>query len=106
MSMMVIACYRPKPDKAADVLALMKTHMPVLRAEGLVSNGPSLCGRAADGTFVEVFTWKSEAAVDAAHENPQVLAMWDKFNEVCDYCAIADVEGAKDVFTPLTPVDL
>lgn len=106
MSVMVIACYRPGPGKDDALLALMKTHLPVLRAQGLVGEAPSLCGRAADGTIVEVFTWKSQAAIDAAHENPKVLAMWDKFAEVCDYTAIADVDGAKDLFTPLTPVEL
>lgn len=106
MSVMVIACYRPKPGMDKELLSLMKTHLPVLRGEGLVGDGPSLCGRAKDGTLVEVFTWKSQAAIDSAHKNPAVLAMWDKFGKVCDYTVIADVDGAKDMFTPLEPVDL
>ena len=106
MGVMVIACYRPKPGKDEALLALMKTHLPVLRAEGLVDDGPSLCGRAKDGTIIEVFCWRSQDAIDAAHENPQVKAMWDKFGEACDYTVIADVEGAKELFTPLTPIDL
>lgn len=106
MSVMVIANYRPKPGKDTELLALMKTHLPVLRAEGLVGDGPSLCGRAADGVIVEVFQWTSQEAINAAHENPQVLAMWDKFAKVCDYTVIADVAGAKDLFTPLTPIEL
>lgn len=106
MSVMVIACYRPKPGKDDDLLVLVKTHLPTLRAEGLVGDGPSLCGRAADGTLVEVFSWKSQAAIDGAHKNEQVLAMWDKLAEVCDYTVIADVEGAKDLFMSLTPIEL
>ena len=106
MSIMVIACYRPKPGKDDDLLALMKTHLPVLRAEGLVGDGPSLCGRAPDGVIVEVFQWKSRDALDAAHNNPQVLALWGQFAQVCDYTVIADVAGAKDMFTPLTPIEL
>ena len=106
MSVMVIACYRPKPGKDAPLLALVRTHLPTLRADGLVEDGPSLCGRAPDGAIVEVFMWKSQQAMDAAHENPRVLAMWDKFAELCDYASIADVAGAKDLFTPLTPLAL
>lgn len=106
MSVMVIACYRPKPGKDDELLALMKTHLPTLRAENLVGDGPSLCGRAPDGAIVEVFQWKSQEAMKAAHQNAQVLAMWDKFAEVCDYTVIADVAGAKDLFTPLTPIEL
>lgn len=105
MGVMVIACYRPKPGKEAELKALMKTHLPTLRKEGLVDDGPSLCGRAADGTFVEVFCWKSQASIDAAHNNSNVLAMWDKFGEVCDFIAIGDVAEAKQMFSPFAPVD-
>lgn len=106
MSVMVIACYRPKPGKDAALVDLMKTHLPILRAEGLVGDGPSLCGRAKDGTIVEVFCWKSQEAIDAAHENPAVLAMWDKYAQVCDYVPISDVDGAGDLFSSLEPVNL
>ncbi len=106
MSVMVIACYRPKPGKDAALVDLMKTHLPILRGEGLVGDGPSLCGRAKDGTIIEVFCWKSREAIDAAHENPAVQAMWDKYAQVCDYAPIGDVEGAGDLFSSLEPVDL
>lgn len=106
MGVMVIACYRPKPGKSAELLALMKTHLPTLRAEGLAGEGPALCGKAADGTFVEVFTWNSQAAIDAAHENKAVLAMWDKFADLCEFTTISDVAEAKQMFSPFAPVDL
>lgn len=103
---MVIACYRPKRGKENALLAELKTHLPTLRAEGLVGDGPSLAGRAKDGALVEVFCWKSEDAIAMAHENPAVAAMWARFGDVCDYAAIAKVEGANDLFTPLEPLDL
>lgn len=106
MGVMVIACYRPKSGKDDALLALMKTHLPTLRAEGLADDGPALCGKAADGTFVEVFTWKLQAAIDAAHENRTVLSMWDKFAEICDFVTIGDVAEAKQMFSPFAPVDL
>lgn len=103
---MVIACYRPKRGREKDLLNEIKSHLPTLRAEGLVGDGPSLAGRAKDGTIVEVFHWKSEDAIAQAHENPAVAAMWERFGAVCDYTAIAKVEGANDLFTPLEPLDL
>jgi quinol monooxygenase YgiN len=106
MSVMVIACYRPKPGKEEVLLELMKIHLPTLRDEGLVGDGPSLCGRAKDGTIIEVFTWKSQAAIDAAHENPVVGAMWERYAKVCDFTPVGEVEEAKQLFSPLTPVDL
>ena len=106
MSVMVIACYRPKRGKDDELLALVKNHLPILRGEGLVGDGPSLCGRATDGVLVEIFCWKSQDAIAGAHENPVVAKMWAAFGEVCDYTTIGKVEGAHDLFTPLAPVDL
>ena len=40
--------------------------------------------RARDCTIVEVSEWKSQEAIDAAHKNPNVLAMWEKFFAICD----------------------
>ncbi len=106
MSIMVIACYRPKSGKETELLELMKKHLPTLRAEGLVDDGPSLCGRADDGTYVEVFCWKSQEAIDAAHDNINVLAMWEKYGEVCEFVTIGDLPEAKEMFSPFAPVDL
>ncbi len=106
MSVIAIACYRPKPGKENDLHGLMKIHLPMLRAERLVDDGPSLCGCARDGAVVEMFTWKSQEAIDAAHKNPAVLAMWDKYAKCCDYAPVADLAEAKDLFCQLTPLDL
>ena len=106
MGVIAIACYRPKSDKADELHALMKTHLPILRAEGLVDEGPSLCGRAKDGTVVEMFTWKSQDAIDAAHKNPAVLAMWEDYAKYCDFAPLADLAEAKDLFCQLTPLEL
>jgi len=102
----VIACYRPKPGGEKDLLSLIKTHLPILRGKRLAGNGRGLCGKAKDGTIVEVFSWKSQAAIDAAQEITAVTKMWGAIAEVCDYVTIKDVEGAGDLFTPLEPVDL
>ncbi len=103
---MVIACYRPKPGQGDALLELMKTHLPTLRAEGLVGDGPSLCGRAKDGTIIEIFTWKSQAAIDKAHENPVVGSMWEQYAKVCDFTPVGAIDEAKQLFSPLTPIDL
>lgn len=103
---MVIACFRPKRGKEEALVELVKTHLPILRAEGLVGDDPALAGRAKDGVIVEVFCWLSEDAIATAHENEAVAALWGKFGAVCDYTTIRDVEGAGDLFTPLEPLDL
>ena len=80
----VIVAYRPKPGKSAEVLALVRARVPTLRKEGLVTDRMPVLMRSRDGTIIEVSEWKSREAIDAAHKNPNVLAMWEKFFAVCD----------------------
>jgi quinol monooxygenase YgiN len=75
----VIVAYRPKPGKADKVLALLRSRVPNLRQEGLVTDRQPVIMRSRDGTIIEVSEWKSREAIDAAHKNPNVLAMWNKF---------------------------
>lgn len=99
----VIACYRPKPGKAADLKALMKTHLSTLASEGLVSDRASIMMEAADGTVLEVFEWKSAEAIASAHSNPVVHAMWERYAAVSDYVKLTDVAEAGNLFSEFTP---
>ena len=57
----------------------MRSRVPTLRNEGLVTDRTPTIMRARDGTIIEVSEWKSQEAIDAAHKNPNVLAIWSKF---------------------------
>ena len=103
---MVIAAYRPHPGKERELLDLMKEHLPILRSQNLVSDRPSIVMRAADGTILEVFEWKSREAIAAAHTNPVVLAMWERFGKSCDYTPLASIQEAASLFAEFEPVDL
>jgi hypothetical protein len=37
------------------------------------------------------------------HTNPEVLKMWSKYANACDYILIAKVEDASNVFSDFTP---
>jgi quinol monooxygenase YgiN len=95
---MVIAAFRPKPGKDADLLACTRDHLPVLRAEGLVTERPSVVLRAQDGSLLEIFEWKSQGAVDAAHTNPRVQALWERYSACCDYITLGDLAEASSTF--------
>ena len=71
----VIVAYRPKPGKGDEVLALVRSRVSNLRQEGLVTDRQPVIMRSRDGIIVEVSEWKSREAIDAAHKNPNVLAM-------------------------------
>jgi hypothetical protein len=106
MGSMVIAMFRPKPGKEDDLMACMREHLPVLRAQGLATNRPSTVLRAADGTLLEVFEWASQSAIDSAHRNPAVLAMWGRYAACCDYTTLKDLPEAGTMFPGFALVEI
>jgi hypothetical protein len=105
MRRIVIACYKPKPGKSPALEELMKTHLSTLFAEGLVTSRASIMMKAEDGTIVEVFEWKSKEAIEKAHTNPAVLAMWAEYERVAEYVPIGTVPEANQLFSEFTPLD-
>jgi hypothetical protein len=55
--------------------------------------------QAADGTIVEVFEWRSPEAIEDAHRNPAVQALWAEFEAACDYIPVAAVPEAQQLFS-------
>ena len=104
MGVMVIAVFRPKPGKEADLMACMRDHQPVLRDEGLVTDRPAYVMRTADGTLLEVFEWQSQAAIDAAHASPRVQALWARYAACCDCGTLADLPEATTLFPGFVPL--
>jgi quinol monooxygenase YgiN len=101
----VIVAYRPKPGKEAELLSLVRARVPTLRREELVTERTPVIMRAKDGTIIEVSEWKSSEAIDAAHRNPNVLAMWNKFFAVCDCIPLSTLAEAEEMFAGFAPVD-
>lgn len=99
MGRFVIAVYRPRPGMEAQLLAAVGKHMPVLRAEGLITDRPAHVMRAADGAVIEVFEWLSTAAIERAHNDPAVQALWAEFGAACDYLPIASLPEAQHIFS-------
>ena len=106
MGVMVIASFRPKPGRDGDLLACMRDHLPVLRAERLATDRPSTILRAQDGTLLEIFEWTSQEAIDAAHANPAVLALWERYAACCDCVTLSDLAEARAMFPAFAPVPL
>ena len=100
----VIVAYRPRPGKENQTLELVRGRVPTLRKEGLVTDRVPTIMRARDGTIIEVSEWKSEDAIDAAHKNPNVLAMWNKFFEVCDCIPLNKLSESAEMFAGFEPI--
>jgi hypothetical protein len=101
----VVVAYRPKPGREDDLLQLTREHVPLLRAEGLVTDRPFIACQAKDGTVVEIFEWV-EGGVQRAHSSPVVQKLWERYAEVCDYVPLNQLPEAADMFAAFTPLAL
>lgn len=108
MTVTVLVAYRPKPGAihAGTLLQLLREHVPLLRREGLATGLPAVVLRAHDGTLVELFEWHSAAAIEAAHHNPAVQALWNRFAAVCDYVPLNQLPEAAQLFAEFERLDL
>jgi quinol monooxygenase YgiN len=100
----VIVAYRPKQGKAEETLELVRSRVPTLRNEGLVTDRAPTIVRARDGTIVEVSEWKSQGAIEAAHKNPNVLAMWNQFFAICDCVPLNTLAESAEMFAGFEPI--
>jgi quinol monooxygenase YgiN len=100
----VIVAYRPKPGREKELLEIVRARVPTLRKEGLVTDRVPVMMRAKDGTIIEVSEWKSPEAIEEAHKNPRVLAMWNQFFAVCDCVPLKTVPEAESMFAGFEPI--
>jgi len=100
----VIVAYRPKPGKEKELVDLVRSRVPTLRTENLVTDRVPTIMRSRDGTIIEVSEWTSQEAIDAAHKNSNVLAMWNKFFAVCDCVPLDSLAEAKEMFAGFEPI--
>jgi hypothetical protein len=98
-----VACYKPKPGCDAALAELVREHLPILRSQNLVTDRESIMMRSKDGTIIEVFEWRSPQAIESAHSNPVVLAMWERFALACTYEVPASVPEFQQLFGGFEP---
>ena len=99
----VIVAYKPKPGCEAALLEQVRDHVPQLRRLGLATDRPATILAARDGIVVEVFEWHT-GAIASAHQHPEILQMWERYAEICDYVPLSTLPEAADLFAQFVPV--
>lgn len=106
MGRIVIVAYTPKPGMEDQLLAAVRKHLHVLRIEQLVTDRPAYVMRAGDGSIVEVFEWRSAAAIEQAHDNPSVQALWDEFSAASDYTPLNQLSETQQMFAEFDALEV
>ena len=102
----VFALYRPHQGKDAALRALIAQHLPTLRKLALITDRPPLLMRAKDGTYIEVFEWRTAESAGRAHEHPEVAQVWGAMGEIADFSTLGSLEEAGGPFPHFEPVTL
>jgi len=106
MGRFVIVAYTPKDGLESQLLAVVKRHIQVLREHNLVSERSAYTMRAINGSIIEIFEWRSDEAIDQAHQNPTVQKLWSDFEAVCEFTPLAQLTESTDMFAEFEAIDL
>lgn len=101
----VIVGYQPKLGKEKELDELTRKHYDLLKNAGLVSDRIPIIMKAKNGTIIEVFEWKSAAAIEQAHTHPVVLKLWEEYAAVCEYVPVSTLEEIGSLFSEFTPFE-
>lgn len=105
MGRISVVGYKPKPGKDNELRELIAGRVPLLRKLGFATDRTPILMRSRNGTFVEIAEWASDEAIEAAHEHPEVLAMWEKFYACCNFEKISELPEAPEDFANFTPAN-
>ncbi|MCZ6837125.1 MAG: hypothetical protein O7G85_15225, partial [Planctomycetota bacterium] len=106
MGSFVICAFRPKPGQESKLLDVLKTHIPILKGEDLITDRPPCFMKSSDGTILELFEWKSADHSEKAHENQAVLDVRARLEACCDYLTLRDVPETTSPFPNFESIDL
>ena len=99
-----IVAYRAKSGKEAELLSLVKEHVPYLRSIGLVTERQQIVATASDGTILEVFEW-AEGGLERAHTHTGLGELWARFAAACDFVPLNTLDETAMTFANFTPRD-
>ena len=105
MGSIVICAFRPKPGMDAELMGVLKTHIPILKGEGLITDRPACFMKTSDGTILELFEWKSPEHAEKAHENQAVLDVRERLEACCDYLTLRDIPETAGPFPNFESID-
>lgn len=84
----VICTYRVISGKEKAFEKLLNRHWPALHELGLVTDDHTTVFKGVDDQgrpyYVEIFDWLNEEAVNRAHSHPEIAAIWEPMDTLCE----------------------
>lgn len=98
MGRISIAAFRPRPGKQDELLEVIADRLPLLRRLGLATDRAPILMGSRDGVIIQVSEWVSDEAIEKAHETPEVLALWERFDACCEFVKLDRLPEAGEDF--------
>jgi hypothetical protein len=101
---LALSAYRPFPGTGDELQAFFAEELATLRRRGHVTDRPAPVIRTNAGEYLVILEWSSEHAVGDAHEDPEILALWERKAQLADYIAPRELAGSDVPFARWTIV--
>ena len=102
----VFAMYRPHEDKDEQLRELISQHIPTLRRLELITDREPILARSSNGTYIEIFEWRTADSSRQAHEHPELAKVWEAMGAIAEFPNLESLEESKDRFPHFEPVSL
>ena len=99
-----LSAYEPRAGQGDELVRLFREELETLRRRGHVTTRRAPVVRTERGELLVVLEWSSDHAVDDAHADPEVLAVWERKAQLAEYIAPARLTGSEVPFARWTVI--
>ena len=78
----------------------------LLRRLGLITDRSEVLMRSREGVILQVSEWCDDDAIRRAHETPEVLELWNRFDGCCQYVKLNALSESHDDFATFEALSL
>lgn len=101
---LALSAYRPFPGKADELQAFLAEELAALRRRGHVTDRSAPVIRTDGNEFLVVLEWASDHAVGDAHEDREILTLWERKAQLAEYISPRELAGSDVPFARWTIV--
>jgi hypothetical protein len=102
----VFALYRAHEGKDAELEKIIAQHVPTLRRLELITDRPVILVKSKNGTYIEIFEWRTAESAGLAHHHPEVAKVWEAMGKIADLPKLDSLEEIKEQFPHFKPINL
>jgi hypothetical protein len=101
---LALSAYRPRPGRSEELVHFFAEELATLRRRGHVTERRAPVVRTDAGEFLVVLEWASDHAVGDAHEDPEILVLWERKAQLAEYIPPRELAGSDAPFARWTIV--